>query len=350
VRQNIDGTGPEIASFDNMSPLVPLMLNGTYNPGQLQIVREILTATGPDFDTALFSGNRVDYTVVENANGTVTVTDSVAGRDGIDTLSNIERLQFADQSQVLVAGLNAEPVGLLRISDGTPAVGQVLTVLADTVSDADNVASGGAITSPIAFVWQVETNPGSGIFDDIGIAIGGGLGTATGPTFTVTAAEEGLLLRVRAVYQDAHGVLESVFSAPTAPTAPLGGSPVNVLPVGTVLISDTTPTLGSDLTATDAFTDVDGTTTSVITHQWQVGSGAIFADIAGATGTTFTLTPAQVGRQLRVVASYTDDLGTVERVISAATTVVCLSVPPVPTYGPARQATTWPAEVMATTS
>ncbi|EJM57624.1 heme peroxidase family protein,putative calcium-binding protein, partial [Pseudomonas sp. GM49] len=328
VRQNIDGTGPEIATFDSMVPLVPLMLNGTYNPGQLVAVREILTDApdplnpGHSFDTALYTGLLADYTVIANVDGTTTVTDSVVGRDGTDRLSSIERLQFADQSLVLVNGLNAEPVGLLRISDGTPAVGQVLTVLADTVSDADNVASAGTITSPIAFVWQVETNPGTGIFDDIGIALGGGLGTATGPTFTVTAAEEGLLLRVRAVYQDAHGVLESVFSAPTAPTAPLGGSPFNLLPVGTVLISDTTPTEGSALTATDAFTDPDGTTTSVITRQWQVGSGTIFADIAGATGTTFTPGQAQVGQQLRVVASYVDDLGTLERVTSAATTVV----------------------------
>ena len=329
VRQNIDGTGPEIATFDSMATLVPLMLNGTYNPGQLVAVREIL-ADAPDplnpghsFDTALYTGLLGDYTVTANVDGTITVADSVVGRDGTDRLSSIERLQFADQSQVLVTGLNAEPVGLLRISDGTPAVGQVLTVSAADITDADNVTVGTEITGPIAFVWQVETNPGTGIFDDIGIALGGGLATATGSAFTVTAAELGLALRVRAIYQDSHGVLESVFSAPTAPTAPLGGSPVNVLPVGTVLISDTTPTPGSALTATDAFTDANGTTTSVISHQWQAGGiGAIFTDIAGATGTTFTPGLAQFGQQLRVVASYTDDLGTLERVTSAATTVV----------------------------
>ena len=42
VRANADGTGAEIASFDSMAPMVPLMLDGTYNPGQLKIVREIL--------------------------------------------------------------------------------------------------------------------------------------------------------------------------------------------------------------------------------------------------------------------------------------------------------------------
>ena len=41
VRANVDGTGPEIASFDSMTPMIPLMLDGTYNPGQLVAVREI---------------------------------------------------------------------------------------------------------------------------------------------------------------------------------------------------------------------------------------------------------------------------------------------------------------------
>jgi Ca2+-binding RTX toxin-like protein len=342
VRQNIDGTGPEIATFDSMTPLVPLMLNGTYNPGQLQIVREILTATGPDFDTALFSGNLADYTVVNNVNGTVTVTDNVAARDGTDTLSNIERLQFADQAVVL-GGLNSAPVGSLRIDDATPAVGQVLTVSAADITDADNTATGGAITSPISFFWQFEARPGSGVFEDITFFAAGEVARAEGTTVTVGSelriappatligavpaipqlvVAAGLALRVRAVYKDANGVLEEVFSAPTAAIAAAGTGTVNVLPVGTVLISDTTPTEGSALTATDAFTDANGTTTSVIAHQWQVGSGAIFADIAGATGTTFTPDQLQVGQQLRVVASYVDDLGTLERVTSAATTVV----------------------------
>ncbi len=342
VRQNIDGTGPEIATFDSMTPLVPLMLNGTYNPGQLQVVREILTAPGPDFDTALFSGNFADYTVVENVNGTVTVTDNVAARDGVDTLSNIERLQFSDQALVL-GGVNSAPVGSLRIDDPTPTVGQVLTVSAADIADADNTATGGAITSPISFFWQFEPRAGSGVFEDITFFAAGEVARAEGTTVTVgtelrvappatligavpaipqLVVPTGLALRVRAVYKDANGVLEEVFSAPTAPITAAGTGTVNVLPVGTVLISDTTPTPGSALTATDAFTDANGTTTSVITHQWQVGSGAIFTDIAGATGTTFTPDPTQTSQQLRVVASYTDDLGTLEQVTSAATTVV----------------------------
>ncbi|UUZ78449.1 hypothetical protein LP414_16760 [Polaromonas sp. P1(28)-13] len=319
VRANADGTGAEINSFDSMIPLIPLMLNGTYNPGQLVAVREMLPGSGLfNFDTAMFSDVLANYVIsAPDAQGQITVSHIVngaAGPDGTDRLSNIERLQFADQSQVLVPGLNNEPVGALTLSDSTPAVGQVLTVSAAGVSDADNTASGGAITGPIQLNWQVDR--GTGVFEDIFVRTGLGLETVTGPTFTVTPDLEGFALRVRAVYQDAHGVLETVFSNPTAPTTPLGTGTVNI--PGTAAISDTTPTEGAALTAT--VIDPDGTATSVITYRWQVGgTGAVFTDIAGATSASFTPTQAEVGLNLRVVVSYTDALGNLELVFSAAT-------------------------------
>src|SRR4029079_14757235 len=64
VRQNLDGTGPEIASYNSMQTMVPLMLNGTYHVGQLKMVREILSTGTPGFDTAVFSGNFANYSVL----------------------------------------------------------------------------------------------------------------------------------------------------------------------------------------------------------------------------------------------------------------------------------------------
>lgn len=59
----------------------------------------------------MFSGIQGEYTVTQNTKGTLdtsddvwTVTDNVAGRDGVDTLLHIERLQFADSQRVLVEG------------------------------------------------------------------------------------------------------------------------------------------------------------------------------------------------------------------------------------------------------
>ena len=222
----------QIASFDSMVPMVPFMLNGTYNPGQLQIVRELLTAPGPDFDTAVFTGNLADYTFKVNgidivgaplntvAGDIVTVTDSVTARDGSDRLTNIERLQFADQSVVL-SGLNAAPVGALMLSDFTPAVGQVLTVSSANVSDANNTATGGAITGGMSYFWQAELAVGTGIFSNIiRINEGGQSVRAEGQSFTVTPDLNGLALRVMAIYKDANNVLETVFSTPTALVAP----------------------------------------------------------------------------------------------------------------------------------
>ncbi|HSB73539.1 MAG TPA: peroxidase family protein [Candidatus Methylomirabilis sp.] len=318
VRQNADGTGPEIASFDSMVPLVPLMQNGTYTPGQLVAVRELLPGSGGfNFDTANFSGPAVNYTVTAAADGSVTVTDNV-GTDGTDRLTGIERLQFNDQALVLTPGLNAEPVGLLRINDPTPAVGQTLTVSAAGIADADNTATGGAVPGPFSFFWQFEARPGSGVFEDIVVRTGLGVESVIGPTFTVTPDLDGLALRVRAVYQDQHGVLEQVFSAATAPITPAGTGTVNSAPAGTVLLSDPTPTEGAALTLTSTLTDADGIA-SPISFQVQAGSGALFTDIPGATGLTFTPTQAEVGLQLRVVASFTDGGGTLETVTSAPT-------------------------------
>jgi Ca2+-binding RTX toxin-like protein len=225
VRQNADGTGPEIATFDSLVPLAPLMVNGTYTPGQLKIVREIVYASGPDFDTAVFGGNIADYTIVQDTQGTAntsddvyTVTDNV-GTDGTDSLRHVERLQFADGAIVL-SGANVGPAGEVSIldkvtqgADGTPALGQVLQASIAGVVDGDNL--GGTIAGPVAYFWQADG--GTGVFDDILIISAGEVARVEGPTFTPTADLVGQSLRIRAVYKDANGVLEEVYSAPTQP-------------------------------------------------------------------------------------------------------------------------------------
>ena len=53
---------------------------------------------GQGTDTAAFSGALEDYVFTRNEDGSVSVTDNVAGRDGTDTLSEIEFLEFSDQT------------------------------------------------------------------------------------------------------------------------------------------------------------------------------------------------------------------------------------------------------------
>jgi hypothetical protein len=56
-------------------------------------------------DTAVFAGNRADYTITRKADGAFTVADKVANRDGTDTLRQIEQLQFSDQTITVWAAL-----------------------------------------------------------------------------------------------------------------------------------------------------------------------------------------------------------------------------------------------------
>ena len=281
VRANIDGTGAEIRSVDSMRDLIPDMLSGAINPGQLQIVREVLTASGPDFDTAMYGGIFANYTINSGADGTTTVKDNfgtLLGTDGTDTLRNIERLQFADvalqydaaTNQFVLANnaaTNAGPSGLLQVrdaglnaADNTPAVNQVLSVYAGNVTDAD-IAGGASISGrPITYYWQVERAGVNGAvgqyWEDIitPAGLGGAPTAATGPTFVVPTlinglSSAGLSLRVRAEYMDDHGVLENVFSASTAAIAGViaGPPPAPPVPAESATVSPGVHLIRSDL-------------------------------------------------------------------------------------------------------
>src|SRR6185295_4529881 len=298
--------------FDDLTQLVPFMLDGTYNPGDLVVVRRVINSgDANDFDTASFAGNRADYTITSNGDGEWTITDTV-GDDGIDTVRNVERLQFADQA-VRIGGINSDPTGLLAINDNTPTENQLLTASLGSVADLDGLG-------PISYVWQTVDD--DGVAQDIFIEdeLGGESTRATGTTFRPGDAQVGLSLRVKGTYLDLNGVTETVFSAPTAIVAN-----VNDAPVGVALITDMTPTETQRLVASHELTDADGTEDAVFTYQWQqsgLNGVGPFTNIAGATDQEFIPGPGQVNRALRVVVTYTDDQGTAETVASAATTIV----------------------------
>ncbi|WP_052403014.1 choice-of-anchor L domain-containing protein [Muricoccus aerilatus] len=189
---------------------------------------------------------------------------------------------------------NNLPTGAPEIS-GSAQHGSVLTATAGTLTDADGLGS-------VGYQWQRDD--GQGGFADIS--------GATGATLTLTEADVGHRLQVVASYTDGHGTLESVTSAATALTAN-----VNDAPTGGVTIAGGA-TQGAVLTAANTLADADGL--GSITYQWQRDDGqGAFVDISGATGATLTLTEADVGHRVQVVASYTDGHGTQESVASAAT-------------------------------
>ena len=104
VRIKVTGH-PTITSAENMAEIAPLLFSGVIKPSQLSIVREILnTNIATDVDTAVYNGNRSDYSILDNGDGTYEIThENIVARngapisdDGTDTIRNIQLLQFAD--------------------------------------------------------------------------------------------------------------------------------------------------------------------------------------------------------------------------------------------------------------
>jgi hypothetical protein len=92
-------------------------------------------------------------------------------------------------------------------------------------------------------------------------------------------------------------------------------------PVSGALTIDGLATQGQTLRLVNGLTDADGIPTSgprAITYQWSAGGTAI----ANATGSSFTLTQAEVGKAVTVTASYTDQHDAAESLTSAATPTV----------------------------
>ncbi|MEO7397940.1 MAG: choice-of-anchor D domain-containing protein, partial [Ilumatobacteraceae bacterium] len=133
VRISVRPGGTEIGSADLMesqykrdtsgaltgNTLQTDVFNGTINPGDLAMVREIVSPPAGDtgVDTAVFAGPRANYTIAVGATSTkVTQTGAnVTGQkvtDGIDTVRNVEQLRFSDQTVAIGPGATMNPTAL----------------------------------------------------------------------------------------------------------------------------------------------------------------------------------------------------------------------------------------------
>ena len=235
--RDVNDPNLEIGSAAGMGDIQEAMFAGAIKVAQLRIVREILDESDvDDVDVAEFSGVRADYAIEgihdlttgelladagtfgedrdgdgfigvrhlsRDAAGAIVAGED--GTDGIDRLKGIERLMFSDGTIKLVDHVNSIATGAPTIS-GTFETGGLLTASAADIDDADGVSSN------IVFYWQVELVPGSGIFTNIQSIVADEFAPVTGPTFTLTAAEAGLNVRVLARFKDGLGAIETVVS------------------------------------------------------------------------------------------------------------------------------------------
>ncbi len=254
----VDANGVQVQTAESMSQLRAAALAGTLDPGRIRIVREVLptTPTVNDLDTAVFSDVRASYDFTPNADHMVVVHARGTLVDGTDTVKNIERLTFADQTVEITNIPNNTPAtGTVTISDTTPSQGQALTVTS-AINDPDGFAA-----ASIVYSWQQETAAGSGSFEPV----------ATGPTFTPTSAQVSLRLRVVMTFQDGDSVQESL----TSPiSAPVTGAP-------------TAPTIGTATAGAPA--------TGTATARWTAPASNGGSPVTGYVVTVLDSADAQVG-------------------------------------------------------
>ena len=100
----------------------------------------------------------------------------------------------------------------------------------------------------------------------------------------------------------------------------------NSLATGAPIITGTAQ-VGQILTAdTSGIADSDGLTNVAYDYQWLADD----TEIAGATGNSYVLTSAELGKAVKVRVSFTDDAGNEESLTSAATDAVAAAPPPPP--------------------
>ena len=143
---------------------------------------------------------------------------------------------------------------------------------------------------------------------------------ATGSTYTLIDSDEGKTIKVRVSFTDNGGNDETLTSEGTQAVEPLPNTPATGAPTITG-----TARVGETLTVdTSGISDDEGMENTVFTYRWMAGG----TDIPGATGSSYTLTGDDEGKNIQVWVSFTDDGGNPEALTSAATDAVAPVPPP----------------------
>ena len=279
-------------------------------PGRATVSPAGLTFTADNWNTP----QTVTITSEEDANYLprwLVLRHTAAGADyGASALA---WLSLMDSFNVGTTPANNRATGSPTI-DGTPQVDHTLTVDTSDIADADGLTHA-------SYTWLYQWLRG-----------GSQIRGATDSTYTLGLADKGRTIRVKVSFTDDANNQESRTSAATVAVAPPPNSPPTGLPAITG-----TPQVGETLTAdTSAIDDADGLTNVSYRYQWLASMPVIDfntgtthyinVDIAGETGSTYTLARGDEGRTFAVKVSFTDDAGHTETLTSRST--VAVAAPP----------------------
>ena len=224
-------------------------------------------------------------------------------------------------------------------SDGETVAARVSKPSAAAVSTDATLASlavGGAALSPAfdagVLVYRAVADAGVETVTVTASANGGGAAVAYGPAEDADTA----LADYQVAVPEGEALVEVTVTAADGTVrryrvvVARAKDGVNTAPTGLPAISGTAE-VGEELTVSaDDIADGDGLETATFTYRWLADDGTVETAIAGATGESYKLTPADVGKTLKVRVTFTDDKGNEETLVSEATEAVAATVPSAP--------------------
>ncbi|HZI97902.1 MAG TPA: hypothetical protein VFD41_10310 [Actinomycetales bacterium] len=194
--------------FDSGRDLEARVFSGEINPGDINIVREVVT--DPDqagaIDTAVFALPRGDVEIVDLGNGYVEVWPGDDPEDRPTVLHNIEVIQFNDCTVTgTEGGVPDVRQRRARRADRSPTEGQELT--AEAVFDEDLVTT----PTDVSFSWEISPDD-----DDWAPSVTADEEAGLVSTFTPGVDDVGFL-RVVVTFLDDDGQPRSIVSESVGP-------------------------------------------------------------------------------------------------------------------------------------
>ena len=157
--------------------------------------------------------------------------------------------------------------------------------------------------------------------------------TETGTTHTITSLTGGVEYAVRVIATNVAGdgpASTEVKGTPAGGVSEQNTEPENTAPTGLPTISGT-PQVDETLTAdTSGIADAEGLTSVSYSYQWIRNDGETDTDLEGATDSTYTPSASDVGKTIKVQATFTDDADNEETLTSAASETVAATKPGAP--------------------
>jgi uncharacterized protein YcsI (UPF0317 family) len=279
-------TSAATAAVVDKAPTLSVSVSGTAQEGQ--VITAVAVANDADA-VVTYQWQSLSGATWSNISGATDSTYSATAADD------------GHQLRVVTSSTDSDGSGTTATSTATASVMPVLSV---TVSGAaqegqalNATVVGNGVNAVITYQWQSFNG-----------TTWSNIAGATNASYAVTEADEGTQLRVIATSTDGGGT--TVTSAAT-------NSVIDIAPSLLVTINGTAQE-GQTVTAVAVANDAD----AAVVYQWQSFNGTIWSNLAGAAGSTYTVTETDEGNQLRVVVTLTDADGSGTTAPSAATSAV----------------------------